>query len=166
MENIKGRLARHPFLRGVPTANLELLADDTRIKVFQPGELLFRKGTKANYLFLIEKGVVEVGLLKGDKAGPVVITRVLKGGSLGWSWAFKPYRWKFDARAKSRVEALLLEGKPVIAKMGRYPLLGYEVMSHLARSLAGALEATRHQLVKVRQRRAETDFIFMTPPFF
>ncbi len=166
MANIKERLARHPFMKGIPTDNAELLDENTVSRVFQPGEMLFRRGGKAPSLFLIEKGIVEVGLLKGDPAGPIVITRVGKGGNLGWSWAFAPYRWRFDARAKTRVEALALEGKPVLAKMGRYPLLGYELMSHLARSLALGLEATRHQLVKVRHRKAGTDIIYFSQPVF
>jgi CRP-like cAMP-binding protein len=164
MENIETRLARHPFLKGISGPNILLLAEDTIPMVFQPGEMLFRQGKKAQYLFLVEKGTVEVGLLKKDKWGPMVITHVDKGGNLGWSWAFSPYRWKFDARAKTRVETLALEGKPVMAKLGRYPLLGYELMKHLAFSLSKGLEATRHQLVKVYHRGPKTEVLYFPQP--
>lgn len=157
MMSIEERLAKHPFLRGVSGPNILMLAEDTVPMVFQPGELLFHQGQKAHYLFLVEKGTVEVGLLKHDKAGPVTITHVGKGGSLGWSWAFEPYTWKFDARAKDRVETLALEGKPVMAKLGRYPLLGYEFMRQMSHSLSEALDATRHQLVKIHHHMPETE---------
>ena len=124
MKNIEERLAKHPFLSGISGSNVLLLAEDAIPMVFKPGEMLFRKGKKAQYLFLLENGKVSVGLLR-DKKGPITVTHVGKGGSLGWSWAFTPYRWKFDARAKTRVEVLALEGKPILAKMGRYPLMGY-----------------------------------------
>ncbi|HJT24052.1 MAG TPA: cyclic nucleotide-binding domain-containing protein, partial [bacterium] len=159
-------LARHPFLRGVSGPNILLLAEDAVPMVFQPGESIFRQGQKAQYLFLVEKGTAAVGLLKKDKWGPVIISHVGKGGSLGWSWAFPPYRWKFDARAVTRVEALALEGKPVMAKLGRYPLLGYELMKHLAFSLSEGLEATRHQLVRLHHRipRNEAEPVFFPQP--
>src|ERR1039458_1766696 len=149
MPNLEQRLAQHPFLKDIPTDNIRLLAEDTTAMVFKPGEMLFRRGKKANYLFLVEKGVVSVGLLKSEAGGPLTITTVGKGGNLGWSWVFAPYRWKFDAKAKTRVEVLALEGKPVMAKMGRYPLLGYGLMGQLALSLSKGLESTRHQLVRL-----------------
>jgi CRP-like cAMP-binding protein len=166
MLDIEARLAQHPFLRGVSGPNILLLAEDAVPMVFQPGEMLFRRGGKAGYLFLVEKGVVDVGLFKKDKWGPITITHVGKGESLGWSWAFAPYRWKFDARAKTRVETLALEGKPVMAKLGRYPLLGYEFMKHLAFSLSKGLEATRHQLVKVyhREPKMKTELVYLSQP--
>lgn len=149
---IEQRLARHPFLKGVSGACILVLAEDAVPMVFQPGEMIFRQGGPARHLFLVEKGLVEVGMLKKGRFSPIVVTHVGKGGSLGWSWAFQPYRWRFDARAKTRVETLALEGRPLMDKLGRYPVMGYEVMGHLARSLSKGLEATRHQLVKYHHR--------------
>jgi CRP/FNR family transcriptional regulator, cyclic AMP receptor protein len=163
MINIEERLAKHPFLRGISGPNILLLAEDAVPMVFKPGEMLFRRGKKAQYLFLVEKGTVAVGLLR-DKKGPIAITRAGKGGSLGWSWAFAPYRWKFDARAKTRVEVLALEGRPTLDKMGRYPLLGYELMKHLAFSLSQGLEATRHQLVRIYHQKPEKEWVYFPQP--
>ena len=157
MPTIEERLAKHPFLKGISGPNILMLAEDAVPMVFQPGETLFHQGQKAHYLFLIEKGTVEVGLLRKDKNGPVVITHVGKGGSLGWSWAFAPFKWKFDARAQTRVETLALDGRPVMAKLGRYPLLGYEFMRQMAKSLSEGLEATRHQLVKIHHQVPEVE---------
>ncbi len=166
MPNLEQRMTKHPFLRSIPGDNIRLLAEDTTPMIFKPGEMVFRRGMNANHLFLVEKGIVLVGLLKSESGGPLTIATVTKGGSLGWSWAFEPYRWKFDAKAKTRVEVLALEGKPLLAKMGRYPLLGYELMSHLALSLSKGLEATRHQLIKLHHRKSKTDLIYLQQPLF
>ena len=166
MQNIEQRLARHPFLRGIPGDNIKLIAEDAVLMVFKPGEMIMRQGRKANYLFLIEKGKVALGLLKSGE-GPLTIQNLGKGDSLGWSWMFPPYKWKFDARAKTRVEILAIEGRPLSAKMGRYPLLGYEVMKKMAGSLAQRLEATRHQLVRVyRQslKAGQREFVYFPQP--
>ena len=165
MIKIEESLARHPFLRGVSSPNILLLAEDAVPMVFKPGDMLFRRGKRAQYLYLVEKGTVAVGLLR-DKKGPVTIMNVGKGGSLGWSWAFAPYRWKFDAKAKTRVEVIALEGRPILDKMGRYPLLGFEVMRHLASSLSQGLEATRHQLVKAYHRKPKTEWVYWPQPMF
>jgi len=164
MPTLEQRLLRHPFLSGISTENIKLLAEDAVPMVFQSGEKIFMRGRKADYLFLVEKGIVDVGLLSGGKDKEVVITRAGKGGSLGWSWAFAPYRWKFDARAKTRVETIALEGKPILAKMGRYPLLGYELMSHLAESLAQGLEGTRHALVWTLHEAEKAELSFFPLP--
>ena len=152
MLNIAKRLQRHPFLREVSADNILMLARDARPMVFQPGEWIVRQGRKAQCLYLIESGMVELGLLKKGKGMPVVIAHVRKGGSLGWSWAFPPFLWKFDAKAKTRVEALALEGRPLMDKCGLYPLLGYEIMKKLAFSLSERLEDTRHQLIHLAHR--------------
>lgn len=155
MLKIVKRLQQHPFLRQVSADNILALAEDTHPVVFQPGEWIVRQGRKAHHLYLIESGVVELGLLKKSRGAPLVISHIRKGGSLGWSWAFPPFKWKFDARAKTRVEALALEGRPVMDKCGLYPLLGYEVMKKLAQSLAQRLEGTRHQLVHLMHKNPD-----------
>lgn len=162
--NLEKRLSRHPFLKGLSADHINLLAENAVPMVFQPGEFIMRQGKKAEYLFLVEKGTVSLGLLKAGQGGPITITTIGKGGNLGWSWAFEPYRWKFDARARTRVEILALEGRPTLMKMDRYPLLGYEMMKHLAFTLSQRLEATRHQLVKVYHAKAKTEYIYFPQP--
>jgi len=164
MTTLEQRLLKHPFLRGISTDNIKLLAEDAVPMVFQPGEKVFLRGRSADYLFLVESGIVEVGLFGHRNGKEVVITRALKGGNLGWSWAFAPYRWKFDARAKTRVQVIALEGKPVLAKMGRYPLLGYELMGHLAGSLSKGLEATRHALIRSLNRAESPELLVFPQP--
>jgi len=164
MPTLEQRLARHPFLRGISGENIKMLAEDAMPMVFQPGEKIFRQGRKADYLFLVESGIVELGLLNQRYGKQIIISRIIKGGSLGWSWAFKPYRWKFDARAKTRVETLALDGRQVLSKMGRYPLLGYELMSHLAESLAQRLEATRHALIREIHSKEPAEMLVFPQP--
>lgn len=142
MVALEERLEKHPFLKGVSADNIRLLAEDAIPMAFKPGDILFRQGNAASHLFLIENGTVAVGLLKKGKGG--MAANLGKGEILGWSWAFPPYEWNFDAQARTHVETLALEAKPVMAKMERYPLLGYELMKHLACSLAKSLEAIRH----------------------
>ena len=166
MLNIEQRLARHPFLRGIPGENIRLIAEDAVLMVFKPGEMIMRQGRKAHYLYLIEKGKVALGLLKSE-TGPLTIQNLGKGDSLGWSWMFPPYKWKFDARAKTRVEILAIEGRPLSEKMGRYPLLGYELMKKMTQSLARRLEATRHHLVRIYRQNLKagrTEFIYFPQP--
>jgi CRP/FNR family cyclic AMP-dependent transcriptional regulator len=166
MAPIAKRLQMHPFLREVSADNILMLAEDAKPMVFQPGEWILRQGRKAHHLYLIERGIVELGLLTRGKGTPLVLCNIHKGGSLGWSWAFPPYTLKFDAKAKTRVEALALDGRAVMGKCGLYPLLGYEIMKKLALSLSKRLESTRHQLIHVLRKNPDLgpSVLFFPPP--
>jgi CRP/FNR family transcriptional regulator, cyclic AMP receptor protein len=146
MKSIEKTLARHPFMKDLSADNVNLLAENAVLMRFKEGQSLFKQGKTANYLFLIVKGKVTVGVQHRGYHLPITI--VSKGGNLGWSWVFPPYRWIFEGRAQTNVEVIALEGKPTMDKMGRYPLLGYELMKKLALSLSKGLEATRKQLLK------------------
>lgn len=161
---LEERLEKHRFLKGLSADNIRLLAEDAIPMAFKPGDILFRQGKTARHLFLIENGIVAVGFLKKGKECPVTVANLGKGENLGWSWAFPPYEWNFDAQAKTQVETLALESKPVLAKMERYPLLGYELMKHLACSLAKSLEATGHQWIQIHHKLPEIDRLIFPEP--
>ncbi|GEM_PF-1589242 len=140
------QLAKHPLMKGLSTDDISLLAEDAILMRFIKGETFFKQGQKADYLFLILEGKVTVGVEHRGEHLPITILHA--GETLAWDWLFPPYTWEFEAQALTDVAAIALEVKPVAAKMGHYPLLGYTLMRHLAHSLTNALTATRKQLLK------------------
>src|SRR5580704_14281230 len=102
-------IAAHPFLAGMSSHHLELLARYAIQKRFKPGEVIFRAGEPAHGFFLIETGRIA---LEGSvmERGPITTDVVHAGEPLGWSWLFPPYSWHFDARAIEPVTAMFLDG--------------------------------------------------------
>jgi CRP/FNR family transcriptional regulator, cyclic AMP receptor protein len=78
-------LAVHPFLRGMPRDQLDLLAEAARDVRFPARHRLFGDGGNANRFWLIQSGRVSLDLhVPGE--GPVVIETIGMGEVLGWSW--------------------------------------------------------------------------------
>jgi len=156
MPTLEIKLAKHPLMKGVSTDDINLLAEDAVHMTFKSGRMLFKQGQKADYLYLILKGKVTVGVKHRGQHLPITVLHA--GESLGWDWLFPPYKWEFEGRALTDVDAIALEGKPVATKMGHYPLLGYTLMRHLAHSLTNALTATRKRLLKAHLETIKHEF--------
>lgn len=156
MPTLENKLEKHPFVKGLSTEDINLLSEDAVHMKFKAGQTVFRQGQKADYLFLILTGKISVGVKHKDEH--LSITILHAGENLGWDWLFPPYKWEFEAKALTDVDAIALEGKPVAAKMGRYPLMGYTLMRHLAHSLSNALTATRKRLLKAHLELVKHEF--------
>ena len=107
-EELEAKVAAHPFLIGISTPHIRLLADCAMRAQFADGQVIFRKGETANRFYLIEHGRIA---LESSTADDVVrIDEVGAGDLLGWSWIFPPYIWHFDARAIEPSTAIFLYG--------------------------------------------------------
>ena len=156
MPTLEAKLAAHPLMKGLSANDINLLAEDAVHVSFKKGKMLFRQGQKADCLFLILKGKVTVGVKHRGQHLPITVLRA--GESLGWDCLFPPYKWEFEGKALTNVDAIVLEGKPVADKMGHYPLLGYTLLGQLAHSLFNALTATRKRLLKAHLETLKHEF--------
>lgn len=102
---VRERVAAHPFLSGITSRHIDLLAKTASLAQFGTGDVIFRTGDEAHGFYLIESGSVSV---EGAIAGkPHVQVELVGGGHpLGWSWLFPPYQWHYDARAAEATTAL------------------------------------------------------------
>ena len=108
-EPLELRVELHPFLVGLHSHHIRLLADCAMARSFDAGEYLFRQGEFANRFYLIEEGMVVLEAL--NNAGTCVVVENVGAGKLvGWSWLFPPYIWHFDARATEPTSALFFYG--------------------------------------------------------
>ena len=99
------RVALHPFLTGISRTHLALLADCAIATHFEKGQTILRKGEFAKGIYLIENG--EVVLESGEESGePVMVDTIRAGDSVGWSWMFPPYVWRFTAIAVEPIDAI------------------------------------------------------------
>ena len=146
MSKIKGSMAEHPFFKDFKASHLKRLAECASHENFNKGSYLFREGESADWLYLIREGkvVVETQMPGRD---PLAIMTIGKGGVVGWSWLFPPYRWHFGARAAEDASAIALDAKCVLAKCREDYEMGYELMWRCAYVMGERLQATRLQLL-------------------
>jgi CRP/FNR family transcriptional regulator, cyclic AMP receptor protein len=139
-------LAVHPFLRGMPPAHLDALAEVGADVCFPAGHRIFEDGGFAGKFWLIQSGHVALDMqVPGE--GRVVIDTVGMGELLGCSWLFPPYQWAFGAVCAGPVRAFEFDAAAIRARCAADPLLGYELNRRLLRVFAGRLQSTRTRLI-------------------
>jgi CRP/FNR family transcriptional regulator, cyclic AMP receptor protein len=145
------KLAAQPFLKGLSTKQLELLAENAMSAEFETDELIFEEGSPANRFYIILSG--EVALESpcpkcNDDLGTTQIETVGAGSVLGWSWMFPPYYAHFNARALSPVKAIFFYGTRLREQCESDHDLGYELMKRIVETFVERLQAMREQLAK------------------
>jgi CRP/FNR family transcriptional regulator, cyclic AMP receptor protein len=153
MQTLEAVLAEHPFFRGLPPDDLQLIAGCGANVRFQPGEYIFREGDPSSQFYLIRHGKVALEI-SSPARGPVVIQTLGEGDVLGWSWLVPPYSKQSDARAIELTRATAFDGACIRAKCEADPRLGYELLKRFAQVIGQRLHATRLQLLDVYGSRA------------
>ena len=148
METIEARLRELPFFAGLAPADLELIAGCGSNVRFREDELLFQEGDRADSFVVLRHGTVALETFVPGR-GSVTIETLDAGEVVGWSWLFEPYRWHFDARARSLVRATRFDGECLRAKCESDPRLGYDLMSRFAQVMIDRLQSTRLRLLDV-----------------
>ena len=141
-------LVEHPLLKGCQPHYIRLLVDCASNVRFNAGDTILQQGQEANLLYLIRQGKVALEIPDSSR-GPIIVQTVGEGEVLGWSWAIKPYRWHFNARALEPTRAVALDGKCLRDKCELDHDLGYEVMRRVTHVMEHRLQATRLQFLDV-----------------
>jgi len=146
METLEPILAEHPFFEGLESRHLRLIVGCASNVRFNPGQLLFREGDKANQFYMIRQGKVAVEIRAAER-GSITVQTVGEGEVLGWSWLIPPYRWRFDARAVELTRAIALDGECLRTKSEEDHSLGYELLKRFSLTIVERLDAMRLQLL-------------------
>ncbi len=156
-QQLRARIASHPFLKGMPADQLATLAIYSMESSFTAGQSIFHEGDIANRFYLIEEGSValEMRINGGD---PIRIETIGAGEVLGWSWLLPPYTWHFEARAIEPVKAIFLYGTRLRERCEEDSRLGHELMQRVSAVAIDRLNALRRRLAELlraqRQRPA------------
>src|SRR5689334_19897116 len=148
MQTLDELVGQSAVFEGLEPAQLELIAGCGHIEAVDAGRRLFREGDAAETFFLVRRGRVALTTYVPAR-GDVVIETLDAGEVIGWSWLFAPYRWHFDARARSLVRATRFDGECLRAKCESDPRLGYDLMSRFAQVMIDRLQSTRLRLLDV-----------------
>ncbi len=146
VKTVESVIAEHPFLRGLKSEHLHLLADSAMRVRYEAGELIFREGDPATRVSLVEHGRVSLESRRRDGA-PVGVQVIGPGDVLGWSWLFPPYYWHFDARALEPTTAIFFYGTRLREQCEQDHAFGYQMMKRTAQVAIHRLQATRKQLL-------------------
>lgn len=120
-----------------------------------PGETLFRLGERAERLYVIQRGRVDLTfpLQVLGEARDVRFQSLDAGRTLGWSALVPPHLLTMSARATTEVELVVLPGAGLLALLSARPAMGHLVMSNLASVVAARFHELQELWVRELQRK-------------
>lgn len=148
MRTLAEYLPQHPFFAGLDSAALELVVGCAKNVHVAPGQVIFRTGEPADTFYVIRRGQVALDI-HDPVRGSLVVASPGEGEVVGWSWLVPPYRWVFDARAATRVDAVAIDGACLRGKCDADPALGYALMQRVAGVMYDRLQDARIRLLDV-----------------
>jgi CRP-like cAMP-binding protein len=118
------------------------------------GNVLFRLGTDADRLFIIERGRVALTLPMRvlDREENVLIEERGSGQALGWSALTPPHRFTLTATALVETEVLALPRTALFRHFESQPEVGYVVARNVAAIIGQRLEIFQAMWMREMQR--------------
>ncbi|MBI4765027.1 MAG: cyclic nucleotide-binding domain-containing protein [Deltaproteobacteria bacterium] len=140
-------LKQSDLFKKIPGEALKALIPLVREKTFTAGSVIFSQNSKAEKVYLLEKGQValKTSLTNGLEITYEMITQ--RGDPFGWSALIEPYRHMTTALCLEDTGAVFFNRKDLSRLFPQHPLLGFKVMQNLSVLIANRLERTRRLLV-------------------
>jgi len=128
------------------TAELEQIAAIAHKQTYQPGELICVEQERAERLFILDQGRVQLNIhLRSalEPGGEVTIEEVKPGCVFGWSSLVKQRRFTASARALESVSVIVVGADDLNELFDRSAHIGFVVVKQLAEVIASRLHHTR-----------------------
>jgi CRP/FNR family cyclic AMP-dependent transcriptional regulator len=141
-------LRRYPYFASINDESLKGIAMMAEEKTVPAGTHLFGEGDPADTLNIIAKGEVDIQYILGSGERRTVDT-LLDGDLLVWSALVEPYKATAVGTTTKETRLVVIEGKRLRALCDKDPMVGYRLMTEVAKLLAHRLEGARVQLAAV-----------------
>lgn len=138
-------LRRFPCFAGLSEPLLKQLAVLAEERSVPAGTRIFNEGDPARYLYVIAKGEVNIQYLLGNDELRTVDTLV-DGDLLVWSALVEPYRTTAIGTSTKETQLVGIDAEKVRQLCEESPILGYRLMTEVAKLLSHRLEGARVQL--------------------
>ncbi len=121
-------------------------------EAFAEGEILFRSGDAARYLFILAQGEVKITIAE---TGKQVYTGNRVGEAFGWSSLIDHSHYGGDAICATPVVVLKLDRGRLLKLLDGDMESGYLFFKHLSRALGGRLMQAYQQMAEANTDRFE-----------
>ena len=141
-------LRRYPYFAGINDESLKQLAMIAEERSVPAGSVMFREGDPASHLSVILKGEVNIQYMLGNGELRTVDTLV-DGDLLMWSALVEPYKATALGTTTKETQLVRIDAAKLRQLCEQEPILGYRLMTQVAKLLAHRLEGARVQLAVV-----------------
>jgi CRP-like cAMP-binding protein len=141
-------LRRYPYFAHVGEESLRDVAMISDEQVVPAGKVLFQEGDKADYLYIITDGEIDIQYTLGSGEQRTVDTAVA-GELIMWSALVEPYRSTAVGTTRKDTKLVAISAEKLRQLCERDYNLGYRMVLSLVKMLATRLEGARVQLATV-----------------
>lgn len=134
------------FFEGLAPHHVEAIAECAEMSEFGAGTMVLEEGEPATHFYLLRAGSVALQTAAPSKP-PMTFQTLGADDLLGLSCLAPPFRWAFDARAVSRVEAVAFETACLRAKFDVDHELGYQLMRWFIPVMIQRMTSARLQML-------------------
>ena len=114
----------------------------------QPGTVIFQQGDRAEYLYLVIDGKVDMSFKPYDGT-PMTISHVEKGGLFGWSAVVGSDTYTSTAIAIEGLEAYRIQGSDLLRFCREHPEAGKDILERLASTVSSRWKNAQDQVKSV-----------------
>jgi CRP-like cAMP-binding protein len=122
---------RVAIFKGLNEDMIDLLSPLFETFSCQPGTVIFQQGDRAEFLYLLTDGKVDMSFKPYDGI-PITVSHVGKGGLFGWSAVVGSDKYTSSAVAIENVEAFRVHGSELRKFCVEHPKEGKDILEHLA----------------------------------
>jgi len=141
-------LRRYPHFAGISDESIKQLAMIAEEQAVSADTVMFREGDPADHVAVILKGEVNIQYTLGNGELRTVDTLV-DGDLLMWSALVEPYKATAQATTTKETHLAKIKAAKLRTLCEEDPMLGYRLMTQVAKMLANRLEGARVQLAVV-----------------
>jgi CRP-like cAMP-binding protein len=141
-------LKRSDLFRELDDEQLALVAKLGTHQVFDAGTVIYRQGSLAEGIYVIEHGVVGIIL----EVGPLAQRQVQAAcnfESFGWSAMIPPYSRTATVKALEQTKVMIFGGRELTGFCTAHPEVGFKITQAVARVISDRLRQAYIQLLGV-----------------
>ena len=141
-------LKRSDLFRELDDEHLAMVAEIGTQQVFDAGTIIYKQGSIAEQIHVIEEGLVGIIL----EVGPLAQRQVQAAAnfeSFGWSAMIPPYTRTATVKAIEQTKVIVFNGRELAVFFTTHSEVGFKIMQAVARVIAERLRQAYIQLLGV-----------------
>ena len=140
---------------GLDNIDLSKIAElpSSQKATFSPGEVIFKSGERARYLYVLAGGqvdlIADVASKHQNTGDKVVIDTITTGGCFGWSAMVRPHFYVMSAVCTKAADVVTISGAELMGLLEDNNHIGYSIFQSLSHIIGARLRDVENTLARL-----------------
>ena len=128
---------------------LGVISENSEVKQYYQGELIFSEGDYAEYTNILLDGEVAIRVKLTSRPQSIIVAFLTHcNETFGWSGVVPPYYYAASALCESQCDAISILRKKLVDVLRQEPLSGFKIIQHITELVSSRLRNSRAVLLK------------------